>query len=189
MGVSNRQSRRKPNRPVWLSILAVLVLGIWSGQAILASTLMQTVQVSGEVRLQGRQDYSGVEVQVRRQSGDDELESFALLPAQVTDFEGGFSFTAQGALVITARQPGYLDAQARVTVTSDELLELGSTTLYGGDVTGDNLIDIGDLAYMGASFNSADLKSDINSDGQVDILDLTMAAANFLMRGPTPWGE
>jgi hypothetical protein len=139
---------------------------------------IQTGQLSGVVYLQGRLDHSGVRVNV----------SPTGLQA-ITDAQGMFSFLAQGALTITAQMDGYLKAQATVKVSPGESVDLGPTTLYGGEVTGDNLIDIGDLAYLGARLNSNDLSADINGDDQVDILDLTMTAANFLMRGPTPWGE
>jgi hypothetical protein len=111
------------------------------------------------------------------------------LPAQVTGVEGEFNFEAQGVLVITAHKPGYLDAQAMVEIVSDAPIDLTPATLYGGEVTGDNLIDISDLAYLGANFGSNDSQGDINGDGQVDILDMSVAAANFMLRGPTLWGE
>ena len=64
--------------------------------------------------------------------------------------------------------------------------------LLGGDVAPqdpepDNIIDIGDISYMGANFGSAEATADVNGDGVVNILDLTMAAANFGRTGPTPW--
>lgn len=175
-------------RRVWLCILIVLALGVWPGRVILASTLLSG-QVGGEIHLQGRSDYSGVEVQVQHQPGNGDVESFNVSPAQVTGAEGKFSFLAQGVLVVTAHKQGYLDAQTTVQVARDAPIDLQPTTLYGGEVTGDNLIDISDLAYLGAHFGSNDLKGDVNSDGQVDILDMSMAAANFMMRGPTPWDE
>jgi hypothetical protein len=184
------RNRPRPDRLVWLSILAALALGIWPVHVILASTSMSG-QVSGEIHLQGRLDHSGVEVQIQPQSGSGDLTiQGASTSVQVTtSSQGEFSASSQGVLIITARKQGYLDAQATIGITSDEPLDLGPTTLYGGEVTGDNLIDISDLAYLGASFNSGDSKGDINGDGQVDILDLALAAANFTMSGPTPWGE
>ncbi len=132
--------------------------------------------VSGQVHLQGRLDHSGAEVSVSPTG----LEA-------ITDIEGLFSFLTHGTLTITARMYGYLDAEATVELSPGESVDLGLTTLYGGEVTGDNCIDILDLAYLGARFHSDDLSADINGDGLVDILDLAMAAANFLMCGPTPW--
>lgn len=106
-----------------------------------------------------------------------------------TDVHGFASFLADGLLTVTVQMYGHLDAQTTVKVLPGESVDLGATILYGGEVTGDNLIDIADLAYLSARFHSDDLSADINGDDQVDILDLAMAAANFLMSGPTPWGE
>jgi hypothetical protein len=185
-----RLGRPRPNRLLWLSMLAVLVLGVWPGQVILASTLLSG-EVRGEVHLQGRGDNAGVEIQVQSVPGSGDVESFSVSPPvqAMTGSQGAFSMPAQGSAVVTARREGYLDAQKTVDITSDAPLNLGATTLYGGEVTGDNLIDISDLALLGANFTTNDSKSDINGDGTVDILDLSMAAANFLMSGPTPWGE
>ncbi len=190
MREKNKSTRRKcpvAGRLVWLSILVVLALGVWPGRAILASTLSR--KISGEVHLQGRLDHNDIDVQMQVQSGINETQgaNASLSPSAVTP-EGAFSVDAQGAMVITAGSPGYLDAQATVT-ESDAPINLGPTTLYGGEVTGDNLIDISDLAYLGANFHTSDAQADINGDGQVDILDLSISAANFSMRGPTPWGE
>jgi hypothetical protein len=118
--------------------------------------------------------------------GADHTISFDVLN---TDVHGFASFVADGLLTVTVQMYGHLDSQTTVKVLPGESVDLGATTLYGGEVTGDNLIDIADLAYLSARFHSDDLSADINGDGQVDILDLAMAAANFLMSGPTPWGE
>jgi hypothetical protein len=175
-------------RRTWLFALVLLTL-LWPGQAILASTLLSR-QVVGEVHLQGRQDHSDVEIQITDESGLAKTQNLDGSPTQpIIGSAGMFSAQAEGKLVITARRPGYLDAQATVSAASDKALNLGATTLYGGEVTGDNLIDIVDLSYLGAKFQTADAIGDINGDGVVDILDLSVAAANFQMSGPTPWGE
>ena len=181
------RNRVIPARRTWLLVMMFLAV-LWPGQAILASTLLSE-QVVGEVHLQGRQDHSDVVIRISG-SGLGEEPGILASPTQPTvGSEGMFSLQAVGALVITASRPGYLDAQATVSAVSDGPVNLGATTLYGGEVTGDNLIDIGDLSYLGANFHTADAIGDINGDGVVDILDLSVAAANFQMSGPTRWGE
>jgi len=175
------------NRRVGLVVIAMLVVVAWPVHTILAGPLSQ--QVQGAVRLQGRQDHSGVEVQVQVQAESGDFQSFSASMPITTQAQGDFDVPAGGKLVITARKPGYLDAQTVVEAAAGEPLDLGPTTLYGGEVTGDNLIDISDLAYLRAHLVTSELGGRINGDGQVDILDLSMAAANFAMRGPTPWGE
>jgi hypothetical protein len=138
----------------------------------------QTGELNGAAHMQGRLNHSGAEVNV---------EPVGL--QAITDIQGLFNFLTHGLLTVTARMYGYLDAQATVQVDPGASVDLGPTTLYGGEVTGDNLIDILDLAYLGARFHTDDLSADINADGLVDILDLVLAAANFMMSGPTPWAE
>lgn len=183
------KDRAIPARKTWLLVLALLAL-LWPGQALLASTLLSR-QVVGEVHLQGRQDHSDIEIQITDESGLVNLQAVDDSSAQpiIVNTEGMFSVQAQGKLVITVRRSGYLDAQATVSAASDEPLNLGATTLCGGEVTGDNMIDIGDLSYLGANFHTDDVLGDINGDGEVDILDLSVAASNFRMQGPTSWGE
>jgi hypothetical protein len=175
------------NRRMGLLVIAMLVMVAWPAHTILAGPLSQ--QVQGAVRLQGRQDHSGVEVRVQVQAESGDFQSFSASAPVTTQAQGDFDVPAGGKFMITACKPGYLDAQAVVDAAAAEPLDLGPTTLYGGEVTGDNLIDINDLAYLGARFATSELGGDINGDGEVDILDLSMAAANFAMRGPTPWGE
>jgi len=138
--------------------------------------------IEGYVRSQGRYDFSGVHVR----AGTHEA---------TTDASGYFKLEGveAGTYDVTAELYGYLDAMAsRVEVLAgEECLALGTTTLRGGDVAPqpepDNAIDIGDITYIAFRFRSADLTADVNDDGVVNILDLTMAAANFGMTGPTPW--
>jgi hypothetical protein len=134
--------------------------------------------LEGTVQPQGRFDYSGVEINL----SPDGLQL-------LTDALGWFEALIHGDLVVTAHMHGYLDSQASVQVAAGAEVDLGPTTLYGGEVTGDNLIDILDLAYMGARFHGDDLTADINGDGIVDILDLVLSAANYMMTGPTDWGQ
>jgi hypothetical protein len=49
----------------------------------------------------------------------------------------------------------------------------------GGDVNADAKIDILDIAYIGARFEGQDALADLNQDGQVNILDLVLAATNY----------
>ncbi|MFL7810687.1 MAG: dockerin type I domain-containing protein [Anaerolineae bacterium] len=40
---------------------------------------------------------------------------------------------------------------------------------------------------MAYHLGGSDVQSDVNGDGQVDILDLTLIAGNFGTVGPTTW--
>jgi hypothetical protein len=60
----------------------------------------------------------------------------------------------------------------------------GTVTLPGGDVTGDDIINIFDLALVASRFGSNDPAADVNGDGVVNIFDLTLVASNFGRVGP-----
>jgi YVTN family beta-propeller protein len=64
--------------------------------------------------------------------------------------------------------------------TNDFDFELyNRATLTGGDVTGDGKIDLFDLTFVAARYNSSDPLADITGDGQVDISDITIVAGNY----------
>jgi hypothetical protein len=72
-------------------------------------------------------------------------------------------------------------------VTLDTVVDAGAVTLVGGDVNGDQAIDIRDVSYVAYHFDQYDPQADVNGDGVVDILDLTLVAGNFGQVGPTAW--
>lgn len=136
----------------------------------------------GQVYLQGRTDHSGVTVTDGQ--------------GQQIQTEADGSFTIASSDVISARFPGYLSAEADVhallaqtDVTANvDSTDLGSITLLAGDINGDNIINIFDLAYMASNYQSVDPLADLNADGVVNIQDLALAASNYLQEGPlTSW--
>ncbi len=144
--------------------------------------------IEGYVNPQGRYpdrtpDYRGVHVRAGAHEATTEASGYFKL-------EG----VEAGTYDVTAELYGYLDARASgVEVLAGEAcLVLDPTTLWGGDVAPqdpgpDNVIDIGDITYIAFRFRGPDLTADVNGDRVVNILDLTVAAANFGMTGPTPW--
>jgi hypothetical protein len=56
--------------------------------------------------------------------------------------------------------------------------------LPAGDATGDNVVDIFDLALIARYFNGTNPQADINGDGVVNIVDLALAAGNYRQAGP-----
>jgi hypothetical protein len=122
-----------------------------------------------------------------------------------TDVSGKFTLTnlPTGTYAVRATYPGYLASEKTITVTTGSLspIEVGTTTLRGGDVNNDakiNILDIGTITgkfgkagfavgSASAACNVADEPADINDDGQVNISDLAIAAGNWVKTGPTPW--
>ena len=125
--------------------------------------------ISGQVALQGRTGHAGIVV----------TSSTGALTQTATD--GSFSIAAGGAL--TFEFPGYLSAQ---TGPLDAALAAGPgvVTLLAGDINGDDIINILDLAYIAAKYRGVDPLADLNADGRVDILDLALAASNYQQQGP-----
>jgi hypothetical protein len=140
--------------------------------------------IQGRVQLQGRETHDGVSVSSSLTSVRFDRER--------TEESGQFAIATshgEGFYTIVVAAPGYLSAESDrpIKMTVDSVIDIGEIMLYGGDVNGDNRIDIRDLAYVAWSFDEYDVKADINRDGQVDILDLTLTAGNFGRLGPTVW--
>ena len=122
-----------------------------------------------------------------------------------TDSSGGFTLTnpPSGVQTLRANYPGYLGSAKQLTISTGgpSSINVGATTLRGGDVNGDNKINILDVGTIISRFNqpagvgSADAGAcgsddgvDINDDGKIDISDLgILTGANWGLTGPTPW--
>lgn len=150
----------------------------------------QPLTISGNILLQGRTDHSNTALILTETACPDPFQSIVPLASDllrtVTGVDGSFSLMppeGQTFRCLQAVRPGYLAGQAAWPQG-----DLGSTTLPAGDVTGDQRIDIFDLALMGSRFGSSDAQADLNGDGMVDILDLVLAAANYRLIGPQPIG-
>lgn len=133
-------------------------------------------RVVGSVTLQGRTSHDQVAI---ANSGGEQTQ---------TQVDGSYALGAEN--VITFEFPGYLSTQIDLTdkveiIERDgETVVVGEIHLLAGDVNGDDLINIQDLAYIAGQYLSDDPTADINGDGQVDIIDLASAAGNFRMAGP-----
>lgn len=165
--------------------------GTMDGESLPASPVYNGVvlarvpgSIQGQVTLQGRETFEGVSVSGSLSGTRFDRES--------TDVEGMFVLTTshgEGFYTVLVSKPGYLSAQSNkpVQVTVDSVIDIGTVTLLGGDVNGDDQVDIRDLSYVAWHFDEYDERADINQDGQVDILDLTLTAGNFGQVGPTIW--
>jgi hypothetical protein len=141
-------------------------------------------QIRGQVLLQGRAEHGNIRIR--------SALSATRVDQDYTGADGRFELTAshgEGFYTLSASAPGYLSAEGSrpVKLAVGSEVELASVTLAGGDINGDNLIDIRDLAYVAYHLHGTDAQSDINRDGRVDILDLTLIASNFGAIGPTNW--
>jgi len=141
--------------------------------------------IYGTVLLQGRTDHSGSEVSL--------FSTILDFTTTLTDQQGRFSAAPTANYQwLTAYHACYLTAAKYfVGIPGNGLQgDMGTITLPGGDVDGDNCIDILDLTAIGgcngmrAPLLSCPSCADVNGDGVVDIYDLVIAAANFGKCGP-----
>jgi hypothetical protein len=132
--------------------------------------------ISGVVNLQGRTNHSGVRV------------SNSVGIQTQTSADGSFSIT--GTDLLSFEFPGYLSARTDLRLAPDtagadgKTTSVGPMTLLAGDVNGDEVINIFDLAYIATKYRSTDPLADLTADGQVDIVDLALAATNYKQQGP-----
>lgn len=139
--------------------------------------------MTGTALLAGRVEHAGTLVYL----GETSCGSAALgEPVAITGPDGRFEIAVlagQSYHCLRVERPGYLAGQA-----DNPGPALGTIRLPGGDVTGDGVIDILDLALVGQYYGTNHSQADINGDGQVNIFDLVLPASNFGRHGPvTDW--
>ena len=100
--------------------------------------------VSGSVALQGRDDATGV------------MLNIAGVDFEITDPAGAFMFedVPMGVKTLTASFDRYLDAAIDVTVLPEQNVDVGAGTLRGGDANNDGVINAQDLAIVGSAFGT-----------------------------------
>lgn len=117
--------------------------------------------------------------------------------ALTTDINGYYLHTKttagtgipNGTYTVVVTRRGYLKATkaTSVTVSGGSITINGVSgpqvpTLLGGEVTGDNQIELGDLTLIGGVFGTSvtpDTGADVNGDGFVNIFDLVLAGGNY----------
>jgi len=107
-------------------------------EVVQATLTVQTPgHMTGCVYLQGRTDHSGVEVWATLVD--------PVSPVVTTGPDGCFDLVVPlggTQYVVTARMDGYLTAQSSAYPVNTGVVNVGNTTLRGGDATGDNRVDI-----------------------------------------------
>ena len=152
-------------------------------------TAVQENQLFGRVFLQGRLKHNGTNIYVSEQTCENLIQNKSITlpnsPVTTTDLAGYFFIedTANKTFrCLLAVQRGYLSG-----VQSFPKSNLGTLTLPGGDISGDNVVDIFDIAYIGSHYGDNNRLVDINGDGVVSIFDLVITASNYGLRGPVRW--
>ena len=109
----------------------------------------------------------------------------------VTLADGSFGIPANETIDFAF--PSYLSARAdlRPRLVSEQAkpgeittVDLGTVTLLAGDVNGDDVVNILDVAHVANNFLTKDPSADLNADGLVNIFDLVVVASNYRLQGP-----
>jgi len=143
-------------------------------------------RIEGFVDLQGRADDSGAEV----------CATAGGAPICTTTVSNGYYLLTvpPDTYTVEVEMDRYLDgSKSGVVVVSGDLVTLSTVELLGGDAVEDDVINILDLSFIGFRFGLSDgdpgwdAQADINDDLTINILDVVLAAGNFLATSPVPW--
>lgn len=150
-------------------------------------TVIEPGIIQGMVRRQGaRVDHANTVVVAYNTGG-------GVIADTTTGPEGYFTLNvpAGGTYLVQASYNGYMKTQKTNVYVVGATVWLGITQMKGGDVNGDNNVNILDIVSIisryGTSGWGPDEPVDINDDGDVNIYDLTIAAGNFGRYGPLTW--
>lgn len=155
--------------------------------AVPTITVIDAGIIQGRVLRQGTMtDHAGVQVSALA-TGD------GVIATTTTAADGTFSVPVPlgATYTLQASYGGYLKSQKTSVYVVGAVVNVGTTTLRGGDTNGDNCVNILDVVSVIGKFGMSGLPAsdpeDINDDGTINILDLTLAAGNFGRCGPTTW--
>ncbi|MCU0520502.1 MAG: hypothetical protein MUF84_07415 [Anaerolineae bacterium] len=176
--------------PTGLTVLPETVLADVDGAAVpINSTSVPAISIvpagtiTGRVERQGMTDFTGSIVTAYNSGG-------GVIATGPTDAAGNFSLPVPqgGIYLVQAFYHGYLKAQKSNVYVVGATVGIGTTRMLGGDVNGDNNVNILDVVgIIGVFGTPGTMSTDINDDGVVNIFDLTIAAGNFTKVGPTAW--
>ena len=140
--------------------------------------------VSGKMAYQNFPTNSNITVQLVDSQGN-------ILASVTTGADGAYSFNNApiGTLGITAVADLSLRIGKVVTVTTmGQTIDLGKSTLPGGDTDNNGEINLTDASLIGANFDipvsPAPVAADINGDGLINIRDLAIIGGNFGLKSP-----
>jgi hypothetical protein len=134
-------------------------------------------EVTGRALMEGRTDHSGIAVSLVNGASEN----------VVTGSDGAYTYSdvPAGVYGLVISHTLYLAAEFNAcSVPGGETTSMPDVTLLGGDLDGNNVIDISDLVIGGAHFDSTSPEADITADGYVDIFDIVLIGKNFGLTGP-----
>ena len=164
-----------------------IVLGLVAGFAVQSraqsgdSEIGAASIISGQVQLQGRDNWSGAVVTAwpTGVTGTTGADGFYTLPALPV-----------GTYTITVEMARCLDSE-RVMLLVWGANDLPTVRLLAGDANDDDAVDIVDMSIIGGKYGATvdplTERADVNADGYVDIVDIVLAAGNYGSASPVNW--
>ncbi len=178
--------------PANLEVLAETVVADANGDEVrVNSTTVPAINVVEAGRILGKVERQGTQVG----HGGTRIIAYSsgggVVAETLTNADGSFEIVVPlgGTYLVQAVHPGYLKAQRSGVYVVGASVNIGWTVLRGGDINGDNNVNILDIVGIINRFNTPGLGDpvDINGDGVVNLFDLTIAAGNFGRFGPLSW--
>lgn len=150
---------------------------LFVGLGLFRPTLTFATSVTGRINLQGRQEHHGIIIQ--------SYDSQHL--TTITSIDGSFSLNQleAGTQWLWVDAPLYLGNYVKVTSNGTQSISVTPEILSGGDINGDNYINIADATLLTAHFGQDNTSVDINADGQVNIQDLAILGGNLGKMSPS----
>jgi hypothetical protein len=143
------------------------------------------------IELQGRTIASGVVVTITSDGKTANVNGSGNLISAATNKNSDLVVSlAPGTFSLAVSKNGYLPAQRTgIQLISGQTATLSTITLIAGDINGDGEINLLDLTIVSSNYGMSadfDLRADLNGDGAVNIFDLVLVAANLGKSGAQP---
>jgi len=171
------------------------VVGHMDGIAV--STDSVDVVITGTILLQGVATGTAAYVEIAPSVTLQSLDTF-LSTSSAVNADGRFALSGVGQLErvkLTASAPGFISVETSTFVAGRPSFDVLVIELRGGLVTADTSVSIIDVSALISHFGERVLERndsegrviDLNADGVVSILDLSIVGSNFGSFGPSPW--
>lgn len=146
-------------------------------------TVLPFATITGTATYQGHLTHADIDL----------IATGPVTSTDVADNNGHFALSElrTGTYTITADAVSYLPSCMTTTIISGEIANLPTTTLYGGDVNDDGIINIGDATLLGGNFGlnvpPGASQADINGDNIINVQDLAILGGNYEQAGCQEW--
>ena len=146
------------------------------------SDAQSTGSMTINVTSQGRSDHNGTHSVAMYLLSDLTTPAHTYTPTSNASGQMSVAGFAPGTYKVVVKRAGYLQRVQEMTLTSGTQ-SATFDQLLGGDINGDNVINLPDLSLLSSGFGQSGQASDINGDGNTSLPDLSLLSANFSISG------